>query len=153
MQCPSRAIPWYSSFSTSQGRRTFRSIPSSAALTSRPVTRFSLVYVHEAQSSLVNVSHWPFRDLRRCPPFRRRRATSTHPANGPKPRGDPRSFVIRRRSILSRRLALFRGRVLRPPSGGPQPRADLAPSLSARAWPWDVREWSKCMDRPGLGDV
>ena len=23
----------------------------------------------------------------------------------------------------------------------PQPRADLAPSLNARAWPWDVREW------------
>jgi hypothetical protein len=26
-------------------------------------------------------------------------------------------------------------------------RADLAPSLNARAWPWDVREWPKCMDR------
>jgi hypothetical protein len=35
----------------------------------------------------------------------------------------------------------------------PQPRAELAPSLNARAWPCDVREWPKCMDRPALGNV
>ena len=35
----------------------------------------------------------------------------------------------------------------------PQSRADLAPSLNARAWAWDNREWLKCMDRPALGDV
>jgi hypothetical protein len=23
----------------------------------------------------------------------------------------------------------------------------------ARVWPWDVREWPKCMDRPALGEV
>jgi hypothetical protein len=30
MRCPSPATPWYSSFSKNRGRRTFRSIPSSA---------------------------------------------------------------------------------------------------------------------------
>jgi hypothetical protein len=57
------------------------------------------------------------------------------------PRGDPRSLVIRRRSILSRRLALFREEFSDLHPVVPQPRADLAPSLNARAWPWDVREW------------
>src|SRR5205814_5298875 len=69
------------------------------------------------------------------------------------PRGDPRSLVIRRLSILSRRLALFREEFSDLHPVVPQPRADLAPSLNARAWPWDVREWPKCMDRPALGNV
>src|SRR6202795_355302 len=56
-------------------------------------------------------------------------------------------------SILSRRLALFREEFSDLHPVVPQPRADLAPSLNARAWPWDVREWPKCMDRPALGDV
>src|SRR6202051_546054 len=63
------------------------------------------------------------------------------------PRGDPRSLVIRRRSILSRRLALCREEFSDLHPVVPQPRADLAPSLNARAWPWDVREWTKCIDR------
>src|ERR1700686_1914802 len=69
---------------------------------------------------------WPRRDITRT-----RR----------EPRGDPRSLVIRRRSILSRRLALCREEFSDLHPVVPQPRADLAPSLNARAWPWDVREW------------
>ena len=40
--CRSPATPWYSSFSTSRGRRTFRSIPSSCRIDLKPVTRLSL---------------------------------------------------------------------------------------------------------------
>src|SRR5262249_9533137 len=47
--------------------------------------------------------------------------------------GDPRSPVIRRRSILSRRLALFREEFSDLQSAVPQPRADLASSLNACA--------------------
>src|SRR5215471_7400259 len=57
MQCPSRAIPWYSSFSTSQGRRTFRSIPSSCRIDLKAGDAIFTVAVHEAHSPLVNVSH------------------------------------------------------------------------------------------------
>ena len=41
-------------------------------------------------------------------------------------------------------LALFREEFSDLHPVVPQPRADLAPSLNARAWPWDVREWPKC---------
>ena len=49
------------------------------------------------------------------------------------PRGDPRSLVIRRRSILSRRLVLFREEFSDLHPVVPQPRADRAPSLNALA--------------------
>src|SRR5690242_9068803 len=71
MQCPSREIPWYSSSSTSQGRRRFRSIPSSCRIDLKADDAIFTMALHDAHSSLVNVSHWHSGDVQQhsleCP--------------------------------------------------------------------------------------